>query len=100
MGELADALGCRGARRHRSNALETRGPLTRSPGRYDRRGVLPRLTCAGRVRVSGVLTTYAREILAHYLDLSREKMLALADTCRAINAPLTVKCGTDEFKRT
>ncbi|MFL0182187.1 MarR family transcriptional regulator [Mycobacterium sp. SMC-15] len=69
--------------------LEELGWITRSPDRRDRRGMLPRLTSDGHIRLSAVLETYAQQVRAHYLDhLRHEQMVCLVDSCRRINGPL------------
>lgn len=69
--------------------LEELGWITRSPDRRDRRGMLPRLTSDGHIRLSAVLETYAQGVRAHYLDhLQHEQMVVLVDSCRRINGPL------------
>lgn len=71
--------------------LEEMGWITRSPDRRDRRGMLPRITGEGHMRLYAVLETYAQEVREYYLDhLQHEQMVTLVDSCRRINGSLKV----------
>lgn len=77
-----------------------RGLLPRSPSPYGRRGGPPENYLCGFARASRGIDPLCAGMFPGCLDLSREQMLALADSCRAMNAPLRVKGRTDEFEHT
>lgn len=88
--EIAAALGVAPSRLGiRLRRLEAHGLVTRSPNRRDPRGMLPRITGEGHMRLHAVLETYAEGVRAHYLDqIPREQMLTLVESCQRINEPL------------
>lgn len=87
-GELIRAtLSTSGTMTNRVNRLEARGLVVRQPNTDDRRGVLVRLTPAGRERVQAALAdllAYEREVLAPIEPAEREQ---LADLLRSLLAP-------------
>ncbi len=87
-GELIRAtLSTSGTMTNRVNRLEARGLVVRQPNADDRRGVLVRLTQAGRERVQAALADlldYEREVLAPIGPAEREQ---LADLLRSLLAP-------------
>lgn len=89
MSDLAAALGVLRSRvTWQIRRLEVQGLVSRRPCQDDRRGVLARITPAGRVRVRSALRTYAEQIRALYLaPMTRQQMIALGDSCRQISDP-------------
>ncbi|WP_337777059.1 MarR family winged helix-turn-helix transcriptional regulator [Mycolicibacter kumamotonensis] len=69
--------------------LEGQGLITRSPSKRDPRGILPRITAEGHMRLHAVLETYAQGVRMYYLDqLHYEQLVGLVDSCRRINGSL------------
>lgn len=87
-GELIrQTLSTSGTMTNRVNRLESRGLVVRQPNTDDRRGVLVRLTDAGRERVQDALAdllAYERRVLAAIEPAEREQ---LAGLLRSVLAP-------------
>lgn len=100
MGDLAEALAVGPSRMTQQvRRLESEGLVHRSRSTKDKRGVIATITREGRARLQPATRTYARHIRAHYLDqMSRQKMIAMGDSCRRINHPLNDSQVMDRFK--
>lgn len=87
-GELIrQTLSTSGTMTNRVNRLQSRGLVVRQPNTDDRRGVLVRLTDAGRERVQDALAdllAYERRVLAAIEPTEREQ---LAGLLRSVLAP-------------
>lgn len=90
MGDLAEALAVGPSRvTQQIRRLESAGLVRRSRSTKDKRGVVATITRQGRARLQPAARTYAMHIRRHYLDqMTRQQMIAMADSCRRINQPL------------
>lgn len=100
MGDLAEALAVGPSRMTQQICrLESEGLVSRSRSTRDKRGVIATITREGRARLQPAAKTYAGHIRTHYLDqMSRQQMIAMADSCRRINHPLNNSQIMDRYK--
>ena len=84
---VAETLVTSGTMTNRVDRLTTRGLVERQPDPSDRRGVLVRLTAAGREQVDGALAELMRSEAGILADLSPADAETLASTLRTLTRP-------------
>ncbi len=84
---VAETLVTSGTMTNRVDRLTTRGLVERQPDPADRRGVLVRLTAAGREQVDGALAELMRSEAGILADLSPTDAETLATALRTLTRP-------------
>ena len=90
---LRETLVTSGTMTNRIDRLVSKGLVERLPDPSDRRGVLVRLTPAGRRRVDSALAGLLEQERRLLRELSSDERAALADLLRAVVAPFDTSAG-------